>query len=78
MVYGVLYLRLYVENGFALLGALTIKGDVKLACVKSKTVSNDHVKLAAKDVKATQFFNFRKRGLLHLAWYCILTNDPYN
>ena len=49
---GMLYLHLFVEEGFALLGALTIQGDVKLACVKSKTVSNDHAKLAAKDIKS--------------------------
>ena len=75
MGYGMLYLRLYVENVFALLGTLTIQGDVKLAFVKSKRVSNDNVKLALKDVKAAQLFNFWKRRLLNLAWYCILTND---
>ena len=31
--------------------------------------------ICIKNIQA-KFFTFQKRGLLHLAWYRIVTNDP--
>ena len=59
---GMPYLCSFVEDVFALLGVMTIKGVCKLACGKKKKISNDQVKFATKHirVKAKQVFvNFR-------------------
>ena len=51
---------------------------VKRVYGRNKNVSNDQVKFASKILykQNVLLVNFRLRVLLHLAWYCMVANDP--
>ena len=45
---------------------------------RNKNISNDQVKFVSKILykQNALLVNFRLRGLIHLAWYCMVINDP--
>ena len=76
---GMPYLHIFVVDIVALLGAMTDKWMRKLVyVVRIRKYQCNQITLATKNIqtKFIRLANFWLRGLVHLACYCIVTDDP--
>ena len=71
------FLHIFVVKTGPLLGTILLNGCAifSVVSIRKKAMTRSSLQQRIK-TEIVLLVTFKYRGLLHLAWYCIITNDP--